>query len=140
MPDDALPTYLWGDTISLRMEIEHEANMSHVWAIFRKEGDTFEFQLHLSDRYDSLRLTEWQGARRLSQVTLESEVERANQLPGDYVLVAVRGTPRYRVESSGEGVTDYLEFDFPEDVRLRIAQPPPASRPRVAFFEFEPPS
>ena len=139
MPDDALPTYLWGDTIRLRMEIEHEANLAHVWAVFRKEEDTFEFELNLPGSH-ALHLMEWQGARRISQATLEANVERAYQLPGDYVLMAVRGIPRYRAESRGGASGDYLEFHFPEGVRLRVAQPPPASRPRVAFFEFEQPS
>jgi hypothetical protein len=139
VPDDALPTYLWGDTIKLRMEIEHEANMTDVWAIFRKEGDTPEFRLTLPDSY-ALHLVEWHGVKRISQVTLESKVDRADHLPGDYVLVAVRGTPRFPVGASRVQAGDYLEFDVPEGVRLQIAEPPPASKPRVAFYKFEAPS
>ncbi len=139
MPDDALPTYVWGDTIRFRIEIEHEVNLAHVWAVFRKERDTFEFEVNLPGPH-ALRLMEWQGVRRISQATLEARVERAHQHPGDYLLIAVRGTPRYHAELSGGTEGDYLEFDFPGGARLRVAQPPPASRPRVAFFEFEPPS
>jgi len=90
MPDD-LPTYLWGDTIRLRLMVEHEVNLTDVWAIFRKEGETFEFWLKLPDSYNQ-RLMEWHGGRRISEVTLEAKVDRSHQLPGDYVLMAVRGT------------------------------------------------
>lgn len=85
------------------------------------------------------RLMEWQGERRISQVVLEAEVDRANQLLGDHDLMAVRGTARNPLEASRGPAGDYLEFDFPEGVRLRIAEPPPASRPKVAFYEFQPP-
>ena len=131
MPDD-IPTYLWGDTIRLRMEVEHEENLVAVWAIFRKEGETFEFTLRLRTSFN-LRLMEWHGKRRISEACLEGEV-RLDTLPGDYELVAVRGT------SVGAQSAQGLEFDIPEGVRLRVAEPPPASRPRVAFYEFQPPS
>ena len=138
MPDD-IPTYLWGDTIRLRMEVEHEENLVAVWAIFRKEGETFEFWLRLRTSYN-LRLMEWHGERRISEVILESTVDRSNQLPGTYDLMAVRATPRPPLEGSRRPAGGYLEFDFPEGVRLRVAEPPFASRPRVAFYEFQPPS
>ena len=136
MPDDALPTYLWGDTIRLRMEVEHEENFDTVWAVFHKEGSTFEFTLRLREPYD-LRLKEWHGERRISEVILESLVDRANQIPGTYDLVAVQATPRPPTEGSTGPARDRLQFDIPEGVRLRVAEPPPASRPRVAYHEFE---
>jgi hypothetical protein len=40
MPDDT-PTYWWGDVIGLRIEIQHEINLSDVRAVFRRRGDTF---------------------------------------------------------------------------------------------------
>jgi hypothetical protein len=98
MPND-IPTYLWGDTIRLRMEVEHEENLVAVWAIFRKEGETFEFWLRLRTSYN-LRLMEWHGERRISEVILESTVDRSNQLPGTYDLMAVRAIPRPPLEGS----------------------------------------
>ena len=57
MPDDT-PTYWWGDTIGLRMEIQHEINLSDVRAVFRRRGDTLELRLELRGS-NHLRLMEW---------------------------------------------------------------------------------
>jgi hypothetical protein len=124
---------LVGDTITLRLEVEHEINLADVHAIFRRQGDTFEVWLRL--REYGLTLMEWQGERRISEVILEAEVD-SNKLPGDYELIAVRG--------QGVGIransTPGLEFDFPEGVRFRIASPDRFPVPRVKFHEFQPPS
>ena len=46
MPDDT-PTCWWGDKIELRIEFQHEINLSDVRAVFRRRGAIFELSLEL---------------------------------------------------------------------------------------------
>ena len=130
MPDD-IPAYWRGDRITLRLEVEHEVNLARVHAIFRRKGDTYEVWLRLVE--GGLILTEWRGASRISEAFLEGEV-RLDTLPGDYELVAVRGTAVGAQSAPG------LEFDLPQGVRFRIAAPERYRVPLVKFHEFQQPS
>ena len=133
MPDDT-PTYWWGDTIRLRIEIQHDINLSDVRAFFRRRGDTLELSLELRGS-DHLRLMEWRREERISEAFLEAEVND-DQLPGDYDLVAVRGRG---VAARSSGPTE-LEFDFPAGVCFRIATPSRVQAPTVTFQEFRAPA
>ena len=133
MPDDT-PTYWWGDTIGLRMEIQHEINLSDVRAVFRRRGDTLELSLELRGS-NHLRLMEWRREERISEAFLEAEVND-DKLPGDYDLVAVRGRG---VAARSSGPTE-LEFDFPAGVCFRIAAPNRVQAPTVTFQEFRAPA
>jgi hypothetical protein len=130
MPDD-IPTYWRGDTITLRLEIQHEINLADVHAIFRRQGDTYELWLRLREYGQSL--MEWRGDSRISEALLEVEV-RSDTLPGDYDLIAVRGKAVGAQSASG------LEFDLPQGVRFRIASPERFPEPLVKFHEFQRPS
>jgi hypothetical protein len=133
MPDDT-PTYWWGDKIGLRIEIQHEINLSDVRAVFRRRGDTLEASLELRGP-DHLRLLEWRREERISEALLEAEVND-DQLPGDYDLVAVRARG---VADRSSGPTE-LEFDFPAGVCFRIAAPSRVQAPTVTFQEFRAPA
>ena len=133
MPDDT-PTYWWGDKIGLRIEIQHEINLSDVRAVFRRRGDTLELSLELRGS-DHLRLMEWRREERISEAFLEAEVND-DQLPGDYDLVAVRGRG---VAARSRGPTE-LEFDFPAGVCFRIAAPSRVQAPTITFQEFRAPA
>ena len=133
MPDDT-PTYWWGDTIGLRIEIQHEINLSDVRAVFRRRDDTVELSLELQAS-NHLRLMEWRREERISEAFLEAEVND-DKLPGDYDLVAVRGRG---VAARSSGPTE-LEFDFPAGVCFRIAAPSRVRAPTITFQEFRAPS
>jgi hypothetical protein len=134
MPDDT-PTYWWGDMIRLRIEIQHEINLSDVRAIFRRRGDT-SLELSLESRGpDHLRLMEWRREERISEALLEAQIND-NTLPGEYDLVAVRGRG---VVARASGPTE-LEFEFPATVCFRIAAPSRVRAPTVTFGEFRSPS
>ena len=133
MPDDT-PTYWYGDTIGLRLEIQHEINLSDVRAVFRRRRDTFELSLDLRGP-NHLRLMQWRKEERISEALLEAEVN--DELPpGDYDLVAVTGRG---VAAGGSGPTE-MEFDFPAGVCFRIATPSRVQAPTVTFHEFRSPS
>lgn len=133
MTDD-IPTYWCGDTIGLRLEIQHEINFSDVRAVFRRRGDTFELSLELRGP-NHLRLMQWRREERISEALLEAEVN--DELPpGDYELVAVRGRG---VAARASGPTE-MEFDFPTGVCFRIAAPSRVQAPTVTFHEFRSPS
>jgi hypothetical protein len=133
MTDDT-PTYWCGDTIGLRLEIQHEINFSDVRAVFRRRGDTFELSLELQGP-NHLRLMQWRREERISEALLEAEVN--DELPpGDYELVAVRGRG---VAARASGPTE-TEFDFPTGVCFRIAAPSRVQAPTVNFHEFRSPS
>jgi hypothetical protein len=133
MPDDT-PTYWWGDTIGLRMEIQHEINLSDVRAVFRRRDDTLELSLELRGS-NHLRLIEWRREERISEAFLEAEVND-DKLPGDYDLIAVKGRG---VAARSSGPTE-LEFDFPAGVSFRIAAPSRVQAPTVTFQEFRAPA
>jgi hypothetical protein len=140
LPITATGTAKVSKTVAKTLRITSKAKASLSWVhTGERVREYFEFWLKLQNSYD-LSLIEWHGEKRISQVLLEAEVDRANQLPGDYELMAVRGEERSPVGGSARPGRDYLEFDFPDNVRLRIAEPPPATRPKVASYEFQPPS
>ena len=132
MPED-LPTYLIGDTIRLRLEIEHEVNLKDVWANFRQRGAAEEPQVFgISSK--QITMVAWHGEGRCSEVILEKEVKRADPPSGEYELVDVRGLA-YGTTDTERQESEVLVLNAPTDVGLRIAQTPSITTPEVTKME-----
>ena len=42
MTEKGMPAYIPGDTIRLRLDIEHQANLTEVWAVLRRQAEPGE--------------------------------------------------------------------------------------------------
>lgn len=143
IPIDNIPIYFPGDTIRLRLRLEHEGRLANVWAAFERE--TEEEVRSLRDvvwtlsmlNPDSLRLLDRTGTQLVSEVLLEGSVLDGKPLPGTYSLIAVNGTPFGESDRSEKTV---VAFDRPTDVRFKVAVPPVGERPRVTnwLLDWEP--
>ncbi len=135
--DTSIPTYYPGDTIRLRLRLEHEVNLIDVWASFEKEVGAaplrqivFPFKLRNAD---NLRLLDRAGPQMISEVVLEALVVKGQTLPGTYKLFDVHGLP------FGEGArrqNSALSFDVPNGVRFNVADLPTGERPKVTHWQF----
>jgi hypothetical protein len=132
MPED-LPTYLIGDTIRLRLEIEHEVNLKDVWANFRQRGAAEEPQV-FGISLKEITMIAWHGEGRYSEAILEKQVKRADPPSGEYELVDVRGLP-YGTPDTHCQESKVLVLNAPTDVGLRIAETPAITTPEVTKME-----
>ena len=133
MTQKGMPAYIPGDTIRLRLDIEHQANLTEVWAVLRRQAEPGETDHPLRLSLTGALVEEphprvWEQLRRHGTLLFEAEVSRRHFLPGEYELEAVQGL-------SVEG--QHVEFDVGTDVRFRIAQEPTAPSAKVTGWEFE---
>lgn len=138
--DRNTPIYFPGDTIRLKLRLEHEGTLAEVWAAF--ERDTEKDVRSLRDVVwtlrmrapDSLRLLDRAGTRMVSEVLLESSVLDGKPVPGTYRLTEVNGVPVGQGDRRQETV---VSFDGPTDVRFHVAVPPIDERPRVTHWQLD---
>ena len=130
-----MPTYWRGDTIRLKLEVEHDFNIGDAWAVFlqREESEgASRFPL-------ALELSEIEEVRRVdsvmtSTVLFEITVSRKNSLPGEYDLDTVRGLPVGVERQQGlQGVP----FEAIRAVSLRIAEETDEPTGKVTFSKLE---
>jgi hypothetical protein len=135
MPEEDLPTYLRGDTISFRVELEHGFNLGDAGAVFYRLGeqeegaDPFPLELSASEIDEMSR----DGTTIVSSVIFEVEINRENHIPGEYELgtiVGLRAGYGRRPERGGE------DLGRPEQrVAFRIAEDPTELTAKVVGWE-----
>ena len=102
--EEAQRPWWWGDTIGLRIEIQHEINLSNVRAVFRRRGAIFELGLGLRGS-DHLRLMEWRREEKISEALLEAEVnDRGNYPAADSPKFAHKRSPRGNLPLGEDGI------------------------------------
>jgi hypothetical protein len=133
MPED-LPSYLPGDTISFRVELEHDFNLGDAGAVFyrqeEQEGtDPVPLELSASEIAEISR----DGTTIVSSVIFEVELTRENHLPGEYELGAIVGLRSGYGRRPGRGGAD---LGRPEQrVAFRIVEDPTELSATVVRWE-----
>lgn len=131
----SMPIYLPGDTIRLKLKVEHEANLVGLWAEFEKKEDVpvlkhHMFAVRLRDRND-LRQLDRNGAHMISEAILKAPVSKDDPLPGIYELYEVHGLPVGEERNAG----NVLNFEVPYDIRFRVVAPTGDWTPKVTQWD-----
>ena len=131
---NALPTYLRGDTISFRVELEHDFNLGDARAVFYRQeeqegADPFPLEFSASE-IDEIRR---EGTTIVSSVIFEVEITRENYPPGEYELGAIVGLRSGYERRPGRGGAD---LGRPEGrVAFRIVEDPVEPTAKVVGWE-----
>lgn len=93
MSDERM-TYLPGDTIIFKTELEHNFNLGDSWAVFRRREDS-EGQEEFRMLLDAKEIQEFRRVDPdiVSSITFELEVSHRNSIPGVYDLESIRSLP-----------------------------------------------
>jgi hypothetical protein len=134
MPEEDLPTYLRGDTISFRVELEHDFNLGDAGAVFYRHGEEendapFALELSASEIDEMSR----DGTTIVSSVIFEVEINWENHLPGEYELRTIKGLPSGYGRRPERGMAD---LGRPEQrVAFRVVEDPTELSAKVVGWE-----
>lgn len=116
------PTYLPGDTITLRLKLEHNMNIGDSWARFALLGqDGMATDVSFQMDAQEIEVVAYDGVRRTSCITFAVTVTRTSTPPGVYELAKITALPP-DVKRYSE--TEGMVLGAPPGVRLRIAPQP----------------
>lgn len=133
---DEMPVYLVGDTIKLRMELEHDFHLGAVAALFYRgsgEGTGLVFEIEASE----IREVGRTGTTMKSVVTFEKVIEDTDSLPGVYDLQELTAKPLGKKRKSM--LLDDKE-SREEKLSFRIEGEPKEKSSKVGRLELERPA